>query len=124
MKLNFWTKDQDFSSGGWTTVYQYLSGHMVSVYGLMFHISTSKAYLRVEYPGISWEADLDEIYNDYKLKSNGGFTIPKWIYSTDVGRFVIEFPDPVPLQGDFVIKLKSVSGTKTLYRGFTVTGDR
>jgi len=96
---------------------------MINLFGVVFHLDTSDAHLRIEYPAVTWEADLGIIEGSYKLRAGTG-TIPRWLYSLASGVFALEFPEPVQLQGDFVVKVKSYSGTKTLYRGFTCMGYR
>lgn len=124
MKPDQWIKDQSIGSSSWGTVYSLTDAHMLNIYGFVFHTSSEFMYLAFEAPGISWEVDLREISNDYGLNASSVNQLPRWIYTIGNAKFVVEFPDPIELQGNLAIKLKSHSGTKSLYRGFTYTGYR
>lgn len=123
MILSSWTKDQSIGTSSWTTVYS-LNTVKQNVYGFVLHVSSEKVLLRFEAPGISWEMDLEEISKDYMLDTTASKQVPSWIYSTGQGRYAIEFREPLQLQGELSIKLKSKSGTKTMYLGFLSRGLR
>jgi len=123
MILNNWTKDQSVGDADWTTVYT-ADLKLVNVYGFVFQVSSEKMDLRFEAPGLTWDMDLWEVSHDYMLDSSSSKQVPQWIYTTGMGRFVVDFPEPMQLQGVVSVKLKSKSGTKSLYRGFISRGLR
>lgn len=123
MILDNWTKDQSVGDADWTTVFS-TDLMLTNIYGFIFHVSTEKMLFRFEAPGVGWEADLEEIAKDYMLDTTSAKQVPKWLYSTGMGRYVLEFVEPLELQGTLTVKLKSKSGNKTLYRGFLSRGLR
>lgn len=119
--FDFWSNNQTFGSGSWTTVYDSATANSVRVSGCRFKVNSNKVYMRVLIDGVEGlNVNLDDFKKDFGGGGGSSATpLVHWLGEYRSRRWVFE--PPFPMQGTSIkIEFKSEGGTKKVERGFTV----
>lgn len=113
----------EFGSSDYTTIADLNDGGRNRIWGFLLHTNTDAYYLKVTADSVDViDMDIEELADDYKLRSMSGKMVPWWIYEYDQNRLSVRFPEPIDAATSISIQVKSKSGDKELYRGLLLKG--
>jgi hypothetical protein len=120
MRFHHWTKAATISKTGFTSLFLLQDAGELSVFGMVFQISTNNMAFQMYVDDVLWaDCDLQEFFSQYNLDGSNPDS-PKWLYLYSTLRWQMEFPEPIKCN-KIELKMKSqTTSDETLHRGFLV----